>query len=183
VHRDADAGIARAIPPGLAPAATYDSIELFAAEMFPATQAGRPGGSALDAADRAVLHELIALYGHLLDQRRWEDLNQVFTPDVRFEGLHDTTTGIDAKVALWISEEGMKRHPLAHHATNVVITQDPDGTVRIISKGIGVRASGEPQSVTYRDIAVRTQAGWRIAARQAISRRTEAEELRREGRP
>jgi alkanesulfonate monooxygenase SsuD/methylene tetrahydromethanopterin reductase-like flavin-dependent oxidoreductase (luciferase family) len=172
-----------AIPPGMAPEATYDSVELFADEMFPSGQSGQTIGSVLDTADRIALHELVARYGHLLDQRRWEDLDQVFTHDVRFEGFYDTTSTIAEKVALWTSEEGMKRHPLAHHATNVVITQEADGTVSIISKGIGVRASGEPESVTYRDVAVRTPAGWRITARQAISRRAEAERLRRHGRP
>jgi hypothetical protein len=66
----------------------------------------------LDAADRIALHELAALYGHLLDQRRWDDLNLVFTEDLVYEGLTHTTHTIAEKVALWTSPEGINRHPL-----------------------------------------------------------------------
>jgi hypothetical protein len=68
----------------------------------------------------------------------------------------------------------MTRHPLAHHATNVVVTEDADGTVRVLSKGAGVGAGGRVGSVTYRDIAVRTPDGWRIAERVVVLRRPEA---------
>jgi len=46
-----------------------------------------------------------------------------------------------------------------------VLTEQPDGSVRARSKGIGVYADGTAGSVTYEDEIVRTDDGWRIDAR------------------
>jgi hypothetical protein len=61
-------------------------------------------------------------------------------------------------------------HPLAHHATNIVVSEDPDGTVRVISKGLGVGPNGRVGSVVYHDVVERTPAGWRFAARKGTLR-------------
>jgi hypothetical protein len=124
----------------------------------------------VDASDRLAIHELMSLYGHLIDQRRWADLDQVFTDDVVFEGVEETTRGLREKVAVWTSPEAITRHPLAHHATNVVVTEGSDGVIRVISKGIGVRESGPPGSVVYEDVVTKTAAGWRISQRKATRR-------------
>jgi hypothetical protein len=128
----------------------------------------------LDAADRIALHELASLYGHLLDQRRWNDLDLVFTDDLVYEGLTDTTHSIAEKVALWTSAEGIRTHPVAHHITNQVVTEEADGTVRMICKGIMVRSDALPVSIIYEDVAVRTDRGWRISHRKAINRTEQA---------
>ncbi len=39
----------------------------------------------IDLADRFAIHELLALYGHLIDQRCWDELGQVFTTDVLYD--------------------------------------------------------------------------------------------------
>jgi hypothetical protein len=62
-------------------------------------------------------------------------------------------------------------HPLAHHATNIVVTQEHDGTVRVVSKGIGVGHSGRVGSAVYRDVVVRTPNGWRLSHRIVELRR------------
>jgi hypothetical protein len=62
---------------------------------------------------------------------------------------------------------------LAHHTTNVVVTEQADGTATIFSKGIGVGRKGRVGSVTYNDIAVRTDQGWRLAKRVVTLRRSE----------
>jgi len=41
----------------------------------------------------------------------------------------------------------------------VFITQDSDGTVRVVSKGFGVLKDGRVDSVVYRDVVVKTIAG------------------------
>ena len=118
--------------------------------------------------DRLAIHELVAWYGHVLDDRRWDDLDQVFTPDAVYDGTDfgmPLTRSLAELVAEWTSEEGLARHPVAHHATNVVVTEADDGTVRVISKGLGVGPGGRVGSVTYEDVAVRTGAGWRLASR------------------
>jgi 3-phenylpropionate/cinnamic acid dioxygenase small subunit len=131
----------------------------------------------LDVADRLALHELLNLYGHLVDDRSWDALDQVFTGDAVYDARDfgmPVTRSLDELVAEWTSEEGMQRHPLAHHATNIVVSEDDDGTVRVRSKGIGVGGGGRVGSVTYHDVAVRTPAGWRLATRTVTLRRPEA---------
>lgn len=63
-------------------------------------------------------------------------------------------------------------NPLAHHVTNVRVTEDPDGTVRVRSKAIGIYADGRAGSVGYDDVVRREAAGWRIARRTVVPRRT-----------
>jgi hypothetical protein len=128
----------------------------------------------LDVADRLALHEVLHLYGHLVDDRAWDALDQVFTPDVVYDASDfgmPVTRSLPELVAEWTSAEGMRRHPLAHHATNIVVTEDGNGAVRVRSKGIGIGAGGRVGSVTYDDVAVRTSAGWRLASRRVLLRR------------
>lgn len=130
----------------------------------------------LDVGDRLALHELLHLYGHLVDDRAWEALDQVFTPDVAYDARDfgmPITRSLAELVTEWTSEEGLRRHPLAHHTTNIVVLEDPDGTVRVRSKGIGVGAGGRVGSVVYDDVAVRTDAGWRLTSRRVTLRRVE----------
>ena len=131
----------------------------------------------LDVGDRLALHELLHLYGHLVDDRAWDQLEQVFTADVVYDARDfdmPVTHSLSELVAEWTSEEGLKRHPLAHHATNIVVSDDADGTVRLRSKGIGVGPGGRVGSVVYDDIAVPTELGWRLASRRVTLRRAEA---------
>jgi uncharacterized protein YbjT (DUF2867 family) len=51
--------------------------------------------------------------------------------------------------------------------------RDGGGTVRVLSKGIGLRADGRPGSVTYRDVVTKSADGWRIAERVAVLRRAD----------
>ena len=67
--------------------------------------------------------------------------------------------------AAWTGD--LSTHPLAHHATNIVVSEDADGTVRVLSKGIGVGVNGRVGSVIYRDVVVKTADGWRLAHRRA----------------
>jgi 3-phenylpropionate/cinnamic acid dioxygenase small subunit len=126
----------------------------------------------LDAGDRLAIHELLGLYGHLIDDRRWDDLDLVFTPDITYDATdfgQAVTRSLAELREHWRSDLSM--HPLAHHATNIVVTEDDDGTVRVLSKGIGVGRKGRVGSATYRDVVVRTDAGWRLAYRRAELRR------------
>ncbi|MCU1346017.1 MAG: hypothetical protein JWL70_2283 [Acidimicrobiia bacterium] len=54
------------------------------------------------------------------------------------------------------------------------IKPDADGTVRVYSKIIAVGFKGRVGSGTYRDIVVKTAAGWRIAERLVSLRNAEA---------
>jgi hypothetical protein len=126
----------------------------------------------LDVADTLAIQELLALYGHVIDERAWARVGELFTErtvyDMREFGL-GVVTGAAAIRALWSGPDAA--HPLAHHATNIIVSQDADGTVRAQSKGLGVGPNGRVGSVVYRDVLERTAAGWRFASRSGHLRR------------
>ncbi|WP_433602486.1 nuclear transport factor 2 family protein [Nocardia sp. CA-135953] len=121
--------------------------------------------------DRVAIHELLSLYGHIVDDRQLSRTGEVFADDAVYDvsdfgsGVHHGPAEI---TALWTATTN---HPLAHHTVDVVVTQDPDGTVHVVSKGIGLGENGRAGSVTYRDIVRRTPQGWRISRRVAVLRR------------
>ncbi len=125
------------------------------------------------AADRAAVTELLSLHGYLMDGGEWDRLGELFTPDVTYD-LSDFGAGSlegipaikDAALALG------DRNPVAHHVTNVVLSDHTDDRVRARSKGIGVYADGTAGSVSYEDVVVRGDHGWRISARKVLARRT-----------
>ncbi|MFG2373327.1 nuclear transport factor 2 family protein [Streptomyces sp. NPDC048504] len=127
---------------------------------------------ALPLEDRLAITELIALHGHLVDEGELDRLAEVFTPDVEYD-LTDygqgTLTGLtqltDSALALGAG------NPVAHHVTNVVIEELPDGRIRARSKGLGIKTDGSCGSVTYVDTVVRAGMGWRIAQRRITARR------------
>ena len=125
-----------------------------------------------DTADTLAIHELLGLYGHIIDAGEWHRVTELFTEDCVYDmrefGL-GVVRGAQAVGALWAGPDAA--HPLAHHATNILVSQDPDGTVRVLSKGLGVGPNGRVGSVTYRDIVARTRLGWRFASRTGELRR------------
>lgn len=126
----------------------------------------------LDTDDRLAIAELLSLYGHLIDTQRWTDLDQVFTQDAVFDASDfgkPIFRSLDELRSDWAAD--MSQHPLAHHATNIVMSVVDDGTVRVMSKGLGVGDGGRVGSVTYDDLVVRTPDGWRLSHRHATLRR------------
>jgi hypothetical protein len=124
----------------------------------------------LDSDDRLMIHELMGLHGHLVDNGEFGRLHELFTSDVVYDlrdfGLGELR-GIDAIVQA--SRSLGDANPLGHHVTNVVIA---DGeVVRVVSKGIGVRADGSCGTVVYHDDVRRTPEGWRISRRRVTARR------------
>lgn len=125
----------------------------------------------LEAADILAITNLINLYGHVVDDRQWSRMGELFTDDVVFDMTSfgpDVITGLEA---LRTCFRELDRHPLAHHATNILIEGEGD-EVRVVSKGISLR-HGEMGSTVYRDQLRREAGGWRIAQRVAIKRRYE----------
>ena len=124
----------------------------------------------MDAAEVWAIHQLLALYGQVIDERQFSRMPEIFTEDVVFDATdfgEPVHIGRDALTAAWRTSQ---KHPLAHHATNVVIGDEDGDTVHVVSKGIGVGARGRVGSVTYRDVIRRTLDGWRIAHRVAMLR-------------
>jgi SnoaL-like domain len=126
-------------------------------------------------ADILAIHELLGLYGHIIDEREWQRVGELFTSNAMYDmtafGL-GRVVGAEAIRKLWSRPDAA--HPLAHHATNILVSEDADGTVRVLSKGLGVGPNGRVGSVVYRDVVERTPAGWRFTARTAHLRRAES---------
>ncbi|WP_329281228.1 nuclear transport factor 2 family protein [Streptomyces sp. NBC_01451] len=126
----------------------------------------------LTAEDRLAVGELIALHGHLVDEGHLDRTAEVFTEDVVYDLSdfgQDLVTGLAA-----LTDAALARgpaNPVAHHVTNVVVTETPDGRVHARSKGLGVMADGTCGSVTYDDTVVRFDGGWRISYRKVSARR------------
>ena len=120
-----------------------------------------------DVGDILAIHQLLALYGHIIDEREWQRVAELFTANAVYDmsefGL-GVVHGAGAIRQLWSRSDAT--HPLAHHATNIVVSEDSDGIVRVISKGLGVGPNGRVGSVVYHDVVERTPAGWRFAARK-----------------
>ncbi|MBV9995347.1 MAG: nuclear transport factor 2 family protein [Caulobacteraceae bacterium] len=121
----------------------------------------------MDAADLIEIHQLMGNYGHIIDERQWSRIRELFTEDA----VYDLTpmggrvySGPDEILDFW--KDPATNHPLAHHVTNVVVTEDDDGTVRVVSKVISHRVGGGG-SAMYRDVVRRTPQGWRMAVRVA----------------
>lgn len=126
----------------------------------------------LSADDRLAIHELIALHGHLADDRRDGDLGLLLTENAEYDvteyGL-GIVTGLPALRALFEARPGAQ--PVGHHVTNVIVTEAADGTVGVRSKGLAVMPDGAAGSVVYEDVVTKTEAGWRIARRKIVARR------------
>lgn len=124
----------------------------------------------MDLEDRIAITELISLHGHLVDAGEAPD--RLFTPDVRYDVSALGGGVLVGPKAVW--EAGLALgdgNPVAHHVTNVVLTEVGPDEVASLSKGLGVMADGSCGSATYEDTLVRTPAGWRISYRKVLPRR------------
>jgi 3-phenylpropionate/cinnamic acid dioxygenase small subunit len=127
---------------------------------------------ALSTADRLAIHELLALHGHLMDEGAFHRLGELFTPDVRYDVTAFGAGELRGPDAVAAAGRALAdRNPVGHHVTNVLVGEDPDGTVRARSKGLGIYADGTAGSVVYDDVLRKVGDGWRIAARKVTPRR------------
>jgi hypothetical protein len=126
---------------------------------------------ALTASDRQAITDLINLHGHLTDRGAFDRMDELFTPDAEFD-LSDFGLGVRTGLAAMNDAiRAIEEHPVGHHVTNVVLSEDDDGTVNAISKGIGIGADGHCGSVVYEDVLRAGPAGWRIIRRTIRLRR------------
>lgn len=133
----------------------------------------------IEAADIILIHQLLGRYGHTIDHRDWDAFAALFVPDASIDYQGSTATvvreGRDAIVE-WFRSVG-DSHPPAHHVTNIVVDDaaDPGGPVSVHSKFLApyTRTAHSPKRLyggDYRDVVVRTPAGWRFVHKQCIPR-------------
>jgi hypothetical protein len=127
----------------------------------------------LTAEDRWAIGETIALHGHLFDNGELDRLDELFTPDVVYD-VTDVGMGSLHGIAeiLRATLELGDGNPLAHHVTNITITDVEDDCVRTRCKGIAVIQGGRCGSATYVDTLRRDDGRWRISHRTVLARRT-----------
>jgi uncharacterized protein (TIGR02246 family) len=124
------------------------------------------GASELDAETIVAIEQLVARYGHVVDDGDLDGLAEIFTEDGAFDisafgqGVHRGLAAIRAIFAL-----GSPPHPPAHLTTNVYVTR-VDGELRARSKWLTIsRSTGTVRSGDYDDVLVLTPHGWRIDTR------------------
>ena len=128
----------------------------------------------MDASDIIEIHQLLGLYGHVVDAGDWDRFNELFEPDA----VLDYTAVRAPRVFRGVDEirEYFRtaNHPSAHHVTNIVVV-DSEGEVRVRSKFFApyTRPSHTPKrwyGGDYEDVVVRTAAGWRFRRRVCLCR-------------
>jgi 3-phenylpropionate/cinnamic acid dioxygenase small subunit len=123
----------------------------------------------ITAEDRLAIHDVIALHGHVADDRAWDRLGDLFTEDAVLD-LEDfgygTLRGLQAIRDLSRGSQDDKGQPLGHHVTNIVVTGQDGVGVRARSKALAVMADGTSGTAVYEDILRREGHGWRISRRK-----------------
>lgn len=117
--------------------------------------------------DLVEIHQVLAEYGHVVDDHDWDRAHQVFTDDFVFEmGDH----GPDLHGIADIVATFKGRNIYAHHVTNIAVAEDADGTVRVHSKLLCFPNEGPPFTGDCYDVMRHTPEGWRIARRRTEGR-------------
>lgn len=114
--------------------------------------------------DHRAIERLINLYGHVLDEKEWDRLGELFAPDGSFliESRSVARRGLPEVEAHMRSTS----HPIAHYATNIVIdVEEGADRATALVKVWAPRSDGTVVVGSYRDELVRGADGWRFLVR------------------
>ena len=123
--------------------------------------------------DRLEIQDLFARYSFAIDERDWNALDSVFTPDARIDYTESGgAKGSVCEIKAWLPR-ALERFPAFQHmvATTKLTLQGDSATSRTILLNPMVHRDAEGADHTffiglwYRDKLVRTMEGWRIAER------------------
>jgi len=124
--------------------------------------------------DHRAIEQLLYRYAWMVDRRKWELMDEVFSPDGTIDYASTGGPGVMGyRAALEWLDRALKPWPFnLHHITNIAVEVDGDrGQARCyFTAPMGRPAVGGGQEVItnagyYLDTLVRTREGWRIAAR------------------
>ena len=113
--------------------------------------------------DTVEIARVLALWGHLMDDRELGRLGEVLTEDAEWDGSvfgFAPVVGLEAITSV-LSADG---YASAHHTTNIVVSEGPGDEARVRSKALGL-VGGTVVSAVYADELRRTADGWRISKR------------------
>ena len=122
----------------------------------------------LTPADRTEIEQVIATYGHVVDDNAWDRAHLVFADEFVFDFSEFGRPNLNGVSELRAALAGRKVY--SHHSTNIVIQEGDDGVVRVRSKFIGFPVEGAPISGDYRDEFTHTPQGWRLVRRRSSVR-------------
>ncbi len=133
--------------------------------------------------DRLEIEQLLVSYAHAIDDKDWDRLDDIFTPDAHLD--YSSSGGPDGKgdyptIKAWL-QSVLPMFPVTHHligkseitidgdeATCRTILYNPmglpvndDGIYDTEGSGLHVRVGGG----VYHDTCVRTSDGWRISTK------------------
>jgi 3-phenylpropionate/cinnamic acid dioxygenase small subunit len=123
--------------------------------------------------DRLEIQDLLARYSFAIDERDWDALDQVFTPDAWID--YTAAGGIKGpypEVKAWLPE-ALERFPMFQHmvaTTRLEIAGDEATSRTILFNPMTYRDADGADTVFfiglwYRDRLARTAEGWRIIER------------------
>ena len=122
--------------------------------------------------DRIEIQDLLARYTHAIDQRDWDALDRVFTPEARIDySAMGGAVGSLAEIKEFLAGAMPMFEIFQHLVGSSVVDIDGDtATARTICHNpMVLRGGDDPHLLVcglwYRDKLVRTPAGWRIAER------------------
>ena len=119
----------------------------------------------VDPADFVAINQLYALYGHLLDDREFDRLGEVFAEEFVFDA-----SALGVPVMTTIEEVrdttlNAPQAPLGHHVTNVYVQGVDGDTARVSAKALGTYPGGKAFSGVYEDTLERRDGRWRFKHR------------------
>ncbi len=127
----------------------------------------------LEPMDYIQIQNVLNLYPHIIDDAaNYGRVGEVFAEDGVFHaGDYGSYRGVSAMIEYWSHSPLRKKalessQLLAHNVANIVITEDANGTVRALSRCIGVSKDGRASIAVYNDVMRRTEHGWRIVERR-----------------
>lgn len=121
-------------------------------------------------ADRLELHELPGRYGDAIDDRHWDRLDTIFTPDAVFDLTDLGAPRLEGLEAIKAFMDTEAEHPRTHTMTNIYVDEADDG-VELRFRIIALLGQGRVGTASYYDNVVRTADGWRVAHRVVTLRR------------
>lgn len=123
--------------------------------------------------DRLEIQDLFARYSFAIDERDWDALDHIFTPDARIDYSETGgASGSFAEIKAWLPV-ALERFPRFQHmvATTRLTLEGDEAHSRTIlfNPMVHRNAAGKEQTffvgLWYRDHLVRTPEGWRIMER------------------
>jgi 3-phenylpropionate/cinnamic acid dioxygenase small subunit len=115
-----------------------------------------------------AIHELLANYGHVVDDLAHDRYPEIFTEDALFDMSAFGLPSLNSRAEIARAFQG--RNLYGHITTNIAIEQLDGDSARVRSKYIGFANDGAIQTGDYVDVVVRTDGGWRLKVRRPVPR-------------